>query len=164
MIGMSVKIEDRTKRVEKAADKAVFRNLQHAAASLRKDARSTIKRAPKEQRTASQSAVARDAKGRFLKGSGAKKSRRSRQTGSPAGTPPYTERGELKNAILFDVAEDKSSAVIGPRFSRVGTSAEAHEFGGQYKGQEYPERPFMEPALERAAPRFAGSFSGSIGE
>jgi hypothetical protein len=151
MIGMSVKIEDRTKRVEKAADKAVFRNLQHAAASLRKDARSTIKRAPKEQRVGSKS----------RKG---KKVRRARHAASPEGTPPFTQRGQLLNAIVFDVAPDKSSAIVGPRYSVVGTSAEAHEFGGQYKGQEYPERPFMEPALERAESRFAGSFSGSIGE
>lgn len=149
MIGIKVKVEDTTKKVEKAAEKAGFRNLAHAAASLRKDVRGTIHRAPPEQRTR-----AKSRKGQ--------KVRRARHAASPAGTPPFTQRGQLPNAIVFDIT--KNSAVIGPRRSVVGESASAHEFGGSFKGGEYPERPFMGPGLERAAPRFAGSFAGSIGD
>lgn len=149
MIGIKVKVEDNTKAVQKAADKAGFRNLAHAAASLRKDARASIQRAPAQQRTRAKSR-------------GGHKVRRARHAASRPGTPPHTQRGQLPNAIVFDVAP--KSVVIGPRRSVVGESAGAHEFGGEFKGADYPDRPFMGPALERAAPRFAGSFAGSIGD
>ena len=81
---------------------------------------------------------------------------------SAPGSPPHSRRGLLKRAIRF--AADKEGAVIGPMFSQVGTSAEAHEFGSAYKGVDFPERPFMGPALERALPRFLGGWRGSITE
>jgi hypothetical protein len=82
---------------------------------------------------------------------------------SPAGTPPHTRRGQLQRAITFDYSKDLQSALIGPRASLVGLSAVPEEFGGEYKGHEYPMRPFMLPALERAIPRFASSWAGSVG-
>lgn len=82
---------------------------------------------------------------------------------SPPGTPPHTrKRKQLPRAMRFDVT--KESAVIGPRASIAGQVGTAHEFGGDYKSQTFPERPFMKPALERAIPRFAGAWKGSIGE
>lgn len=81
---------------------------------------------------------------------------------SPPGQPPHTKRRQLARAIRFDA--DKEGAVIGPRASVVGQAGSVHELGGRYKGQEFPERPYMLPALERAIPRFAGSWQGSIGE
>lgn len=80
---------------------------------------------------------------------------------SPAGTPVATRRGQAKRAILY--AADKYGAVIGPSNRFVGTSMSAHEFGGEYKGEQYPRRPTMGPALERQTDRFAGSWRGSIG-
>ena len=47
--------------------------------------------------------------------------------------------------------------------SVVGQAGAAHEFGGKFYSNDYPERPFMQPALERALPRFAGEWAGSIG-
>lgn len=82
---------------------------------------------------------------------------------SAPGTPPHTHRGAfLRRAVRF--AADKEGAVIGPMASVVGEAGAAHEFGGDYKGTDFPERPFMEPALDRAVPRFAGEWRGSIGE
>lgn len=81
---------------------------------------------------------------------------------SPPGEPPHTRRGQLKRAIRYDATKD--GAVIGPVASMVGTAGEAHEFGGGYRGQDYPERPFMGPALERELDNFAGEFTGSIGQ
>lgn len=129
MFGATVKVEDDTKRVVDAADKAAFRNFSHAAGSIRKDAIASIETSPKP---------------------------------SPPGTPPHTRRGLIRKAIRFDA--DKEGALIGPVASLVGTSAVPEEFGGTYKGHEYPERAFMWPALERAVPRFAGDWRGSIGE
>lgn len=116
-------------KVEKAAQKAMFRNLGHAAASISKSAKESI-----EQSSAP----------------------------APAGHPPHTRRKLLRKAIQFKV--DPTRAVIGPRQSVAGVSGKAHEFGGRFRGDVYPERPFMAPALEKATPRFAGSFAGSIGE
>lgn len=81
---------------------------------------------------------------------------------SEPGEPPHTRRGQLKRAFRFDVSEE--SAVVGPMLSMVGESAAAHEFGEEYKGQSFPERPFMAPALDRALPRFLRDWQGSIGE
>jgi phage gpG-like protein len=82
---------------------------------------------------------------------------------SAPGTPPHThKRVFLRRAIAYRY--DKDSAVIGPRASIVAQAGAAHEFGGEYKGETYPQRPFMQPALERAIPRFAGSWSGSVGQ
>lgn len=82
---------------------------------------------------------------------------------SDPGEPPHTHRRQfLKRAVIY--AADKDGAVIGPRHSAVGTSSQVHEFGGERFGAEYPERPFMSPALERNIDRFAGEWRGSIGE
>lgn len=80
---------------------------------------------------------------------------------SPPGQPVATRRGLVKRAIVY--AADKFGAVIGPTANLVGQSMVAHEFGGSYKGQQYSQRAFMGPALERQESRFAGSWRGSIG-
>lgn len=142
MIGIDVKIEDNTQRVADAAERATFRNLGHAAATLRNEAIESIVPA---------------------------------EGPSEPGTPPHTHtasvtkagrvrRGELPRAIVFDVDRAAQSALIGPRYSVVGESGAAHELGGEFKGEEYPERSFMGPALDNIEDRFAQSFQGSIGE
>jgi len=124
-------VEFRDKYLRDQVGKANFKNITNAAASIAKDAKSSLIRSPEA---------------------------------SQPGTPPHTRRGLLARAIRFDVAQDKKSAVIGPRESIVGTSGEAMEFGGDYKGENFPPRPFMAPALEHAIPRLAGEWAGSIGE
>jgi len=145
MIGMQFKLDLwNPKRVTDAADRAIVKNLSHAAASIRKREIESI--VPAEGPSA-------------------------------PGTPPHTRsrivksgknkgkqrQGEIQRAIVFVVDKAKQEAVIGPRFSVVGTSASAHEFGGEYRGQTYPERSFAAPALEKTQDRFAASFAGSIG-
>lgn len=76
------------------------------------------------------------------------------------GTPPHSRKGLLSRAIRY--AADAEGAVIGPRESVVGTAGAAHEFGGEYRGGEFAERPFMAPALAANLDQFAGEFSGSI--
>ncbi len=124
------------------AKKAEFKNMAHAAASIRKEEIASF--------------VPSD-------------------LASQPGTPPHTRirivksgknkgkhrLGQIARAVAFDVTKD--SAVIGPRKSIVGTSASAHEFGGEYKGTTFPERSFALPALTKNTDRFAESFSGSIG-
>lgn len=148
MIGLRASINEHLQRkLKEASEKAAYRNFGHAAASIRKDVQQTIERAPRQPRS----------------GGGRKRKRRAAATiASPPGRPPRTRRGALRRAIRFDVS--KTSTVVGPVHSIVGESGAAHEFGGQYKGAEYPERSFMGPALERNISRFADSWRGSIGE
>jgi hypothetical protein len=129
MFTTKVKIEDRTKAVKAASDKAAFRNFGHAAASIRKDVAASIEVSPDP---------------------------------APPGQPPHTRKRLLPRSLRF--AYDKEGAVIGPTASMAGQAGAVQELGGRYKGQEFPERPYMLPGLERNIPRFAGSWQGSIGE
>jgi hypothetical protein len=142
MIGLQLQIVDQMQKVADAAKEAEFRNLGHAAAAIRKTEIASIHDAPGP---------------------------------SAEGTPPHTHtggvtksgkprRGQLPRSIAF--AQDKAAgiAVIGPRASVVGEAGAAHEFGGQFRGEDYPERPFAEPALEQNVDRFAADWQGSIGE
>jgi phage gpG-like protein len=131
MIGAEVKTENHTQRVTDAVDQAAFKNLGHAAATIRKDAVESI-------------VVA--------------------EGPSPEGTPPQTRRRQLKRAIRFDYDRSDQSAVVGPLESMVGESAAAHELGGEFRGQEFPERPFMVPAMDKNLDRFAGDWAGSVGD
>lgn len=140
MIGLkNFKFDDQTKRVSDAAEKATFRNVGHAAAAIRKDAVESIVQADGP---------------------------------SAPGSPPHTHtqkttksgktrKGNLQRAIAYDA--DKDSAVIGPRFSVVEEAGAAHELGESFHGQDYDERPFMGPALDKNLDRFASSWQGSIG-
>jgi hypothetical protein len=83
---------------------------------------------------------------------------------SEPGTPPHTRRKQLKRAIRFDVDQAAQTAVIGPMASVVGEAGAAHEHGGDFRGDEYPQRPYMGPALETNVSRFAEEWSASIGE
>jgi phage gpG-like protein len=164
MFEFRTKIENTAPRVKDAVGKAAFRNFGHAAASIRKDAQASITRSTQVTKaTYDYSGIKRNASGQFLAGSGKRKVvSRAHHRPSPPGSPPFTAQGLLSRAILF--AADQSGAVIGPAESVAGTVGQAHEFGGDYKGNNYPERPFMYPALERGTPRFAGEWAGSIAQ
>lgn len=84
---------------------------------------------------------------------------------SEPGTAPHTKgkKGHnLKGSIFTNV--NKESALIGPRASWVDDAGSLHEFGERREGEDFDERPFMGPALDRAIPRFASDWAGSIGE
>ncbi len=131
MFGFSFKSEVNFKPVEKAADRAIYRNIRHAAFSVRKYIRESIK-----------------------------KSKDPAAPGDPVTT--RGRKGNVKNSIFAAVEND--NAIIGPRYSFVGASMEAHEFGKSFHGQKYPARPTSGPALDANQDRFASSFAGSVGE
>lgn len=147
-------------RVEQAADKAGYKNMRHAAASIRKDAMASIKKAPVAPPEVRRRKVKRNAQGRFVKGSGKSYLARARTIPAPPGSPPHTRRGQLRRAIVYAATDD--SAVIGPRYSVIELAAEAHEFGEPHKKTNYPARPTMGPALARNLARFASDWQGSI--
>lgn len=141
MISLAFKIIDQFDRIMPAVERAAFKNVGHAAAAIRKDAIASIEEA---------------------------------EGPSEPGRPPHTHTakttrsgktrlGHLPRAITFHHDKASMSAVIGPRESVVGEAGSAHELGGEYKGEDYPPRPFMVPALERNAGRFAADWQGSIG-
>ena len=82
---------------------------------------------------------------------------------APAGQPPHTHKGaQLRRAVRYDAT--KEDAVIGPMASIVDEAGAAHELGGEFHGQIFDERPFMEPALEKNLDRFHSDWGGSIGD
>lgn len=89
----------------------------------------------------------------------ARNSMKKRKGPSKPGQPPNT-RGLYRNALVFIVQDE--SVVIGPRFSRVGRSFAAHEFGGKHYKTLLPKRPTMAPALRKAIPRLSSFMKGSM--
>lgn len=146
MIGMTSRSTFDANKVKDAASRANFTNLTHAAAAIRLTARHSIKKAPK--------ARGRDEKGRF-KSAG-------RVQPSMPGTPPHTRKGQIKRAILYSVERKAGRALIGPSYEMMGASASAHEFGGRFRGQRYPRRAFMGPALQENLPRLPRFWAGSV--
>ncbi len=92
----------------------------------------------------------------------ARRSIRTRQTPSPEGMPPHSRRGQLRRAIAYSVDKQRQVVVIGPERDAVGTSGSAHEFGGRYRRERYPKRPYMGPALEKLQDRLPEFWSSSV--
>lgn len=92
----------------------------------------------------------------------AKRSIKRAKAGSPEGTPPHTRKGQLRRAILYAVEKSKQSVVVGPDVSIVSTAGTAHEFGGRFRGERYPKRPFMGPALQKTKDRLPKMWAGSV--
>ena len=72
---------------------------------------------------------------------------------SEPGRPPHTRKGQLRRAILFAVKEEHGllAAVIGTSHDILGPAGRAHELGGRFRGEVYPKRAFMKPALSVVA-------------
>jgi len=87
-----------------------------------------------------------------------------RKSANPAepGKPPKTRRGQLRSSIRFAVERNRQRVLIGPDHRIVGQSGRAHEFGGRYRKQRYPKRPFMGPALTKTKDRLPKHWAGSI--
>ncbi len=126
-------IIDESPRVIAAVDKANYRNLGHAAASIRKAAMALIQRSP-----------------------------RASKPGEPPHTRKGLLRRAYRYAIERRGTEEEV-AFVGPLHSVVGPAALPHEFGGFYKGARFPARPTVGPALEANLDRFANQWRGSLG-
>jgi phage gpG-like protein len=82
---------------------------------------------------------------------------------SAPGKPPRTRgKRRLKNSIRYAVDERKQLAIIGPDSDIAGNVGAAHEFGGQYRDENYPARPFMAPALHKNEQRLPDFWEKSI--
>ena len=92
----------------------------------------------------------------------ARRSIRRRQTASAPGEPPHTRKGRLRKAILYAVEGREERVVIGPSHGIVGPVGMAHVFGGEFRGDEYPPRTFMGPALDKVKPGLPKFWAGSV--
>ena len=99
--------------------------------------------------------------GAYIHRAAQSKVRQSRSPSQP-GEPPHTRRGALKRGILFGVDRRTKSVVVGPSIRFVGTSMQAHEFGGGYKRERYPKRPLMGPSLRESAPHLAKMWEDAV--
>jgi len=77
------------------------------------------------------------------------------------GEPPHSRRGLARRAERYDVDAAAETAVIGPRFSVIGTAMQPEEFGGKYRGDKYPQRPSIGPALQRNLDLLPAGFAGA---
>lgn len=114
-------------------DKANFKNLGHAAASLRKAAAKSIERAPQGEASAA---------------------------GQP---PHTHKGAFFRRALRYDVDKQKQTAVVGFRHSVIGDVGAVHEFGESRGSETFPERPTLGPALDANAARLGSEWAGSIG-
>ncbi len=81
---------------------------------------------------------------------------------APRGRPPHTRKGKrLRRAILYAVDKIRELALIGPSFRIAGISAAEHEHGADWR-KPMDERPFMRPALEKAAPKLPQQWEGFL--
>jgi phage gpG-like protein len=92
----------------------------------------------------------------------ARRSIRRRKSTAMPGSPPNTRRGQLKRSIMYSLDKQRGVAIIGPDFDVVGAAGKAHEFGGRFRRERYPKRPFMGPALEKVRDRLPPMWANSI--
>jgi hypothetical protein len=112
-----------------------------------------------EGATEARQGVQRDAQGRFLTGSGALRSingqiteadrrrvmQRIRQIRqrfpSPAGSPPFTHTGAMRNSIQFGYDSATESVVVGGNMPGINHILALHEFGGRQTMQAWAYDP-----------------------
>jgi len=125
LVKMTTKITNNFDRVSRATDRARNRYLFRGGALVRTTARRSI---------------------------------RPGKTESAPGSPPRTrtKKGKrLRNAIIFGVDRRKKDTLVGPSYEIVGDAGAAHEFGGRFRDETFPERQFMGPAVKKSAPKLA---------
>jgi phage gpG-like protein len=85
-----------------------------------------------------------------------------RKKPSRPGSPPHTQTGRLKKAILYYNDRNRQEAIIGPSKNIIGIAGAEHEHGGRFRRERFPARPYMGPALEKIVPSLPPMWAGSI--
>jgi hypothetical protein len=148
--------------VRRSTEKANRRNLFRAGGMVRRQARQSIRAAPKVD----------VATGLVLGRGRRRKGVVTRDAIAPAGAPPYRHAGDvLRNFLLFAV-EGSSAVVIGPTpvGGKPGTAPRALEEGGPslavtkrgLRPRTIRARPFMLPALAGVLPQIGQLWANSV--
>lgn len=155
MIDVEVKFnEKQQKRIDDAIERAKAGSLSSAAYLVRETSIALIKTSKK-------------LRGRFWK-----KTRSGKRVlakyyePSPPGKPVLAHRkGKwfFRRGIRYVVDKQREDAEIGFTYSQFEEIMSVHEHGGTEDGRSYPERPVVQPALERNIERFHRDWRSSIG-
>ncbi len=137
--------------VMSAADRATVRELSKFGAFVRRRVKSSIKPAPKREKTAQKRLLIKQ-DGIYI---------------SSPGNPPVSHVGILRESVLFSYDPSARSVVIGPvAFKGSGRGAKALEEGGESERWGKPvtirARPYMKPAFMAELPSVSKQFKGSI--
>jgi len=90
---------------------------------------------------------------------------------SPAGTPPYTHdkpsknrktSGQLPESIVYALEPSPQAVIIGPSIALFSNVGKPHEKSGGFRGRDYPQRPFMGPALAAEVGELPGLLATQI--
>ena len=87
--------------------------------------------------------------------------RRSKRPAA-VGSPPHTQTGRLRKAILFFNDRQRQEAIIGPSKNLIGLAGAEHEHGGKFRRERFEQRSYMGPALEKITPSLPPMWAGSI--
>jgi len=88
--------------------------------------------------------------------------RKDRTKHSPKGSPPYTHTKRLPKSILYFVDKRRDSVIIGPSHRLIGIAGAEHEHGADWRKPMPDKRPFMQPALEKTAPKLPRQWQGFL--
>lgn len=73
---------------------------------------------------------------------------------NPPGGKVKSRYRVLKSAMAFNVDDDRGTFTVGTSARDSAPNlAGTHEFGGEFRGRNYPARPFMRPGLEASLPK-----------
>jgi hypothetical protein len=135
MIGVQTKFTPSQIKVQQAVDRAAYKNITHAAFSIRKLAHSRIGSAPKGMPS------------------------------KPGQAPHTHQGLFYRRALRVAVNRQRQEAYIGFLASVVGQAAAKHEHGLRDDTNRFtfPKRPTIGPALEDSLDRIGGQWRGSIG-
>lgn len=135
MIGVQTKFTPNQLKVQQAVNTAAFKNITHAAFSIRKLAYSRIGSAPKGV------------------------------PGPVGKAPHTHRGMFYRRALRVEVDKQKNEAVIGFQKSVIGMAASLHEHGLRSPDNRFtfPKRPTVGPALDDSLQRIGDQWKGSVG-
>jgi len=143
-VGLAFRVKvANAKALRRAIQQGSFKSLSHAAAAIRLTAKRSIR-------------------GRSRKRADGTQARRVNYSASPPGYPPRSPTGLLRHSLRFEVDKVRGTAVIGTDASFIDKIGQVHEFGGQFRGKNYPARPFIGPAFRLHLPQLAKFWANSL--
>ena len=172
-----------------------FFDRPHVASVLGKAEKKFLSKAGGQVRLTARRSIRKKGKARSAPGQGRAREQWlheiQEQPASPAGHPPYTHTGFLRESILYALDPTDKSVVIGP--SKSPWLNQLHEFGGRVtmgvwrrkttgtrvllkRGPKnkrayaregstvavYPPRPFMSPALDKITPKLPEMYKHAV--